>query len=213
MQNVFDAVKQQIDACRADWTKKHLNFREYSDTSPQKRFVTLKIEGDKTKDVAGAANTLEVVLAGKKVLDDNGRPFWNALLSTNGSSNRKLDAVGREFGALITRDRSKSHLKLFGPEGKYTEVQQAIMKRLSADPSSIHALELSDEDFRWACRGGFAEMTTLLGSDVAVFDVVSNPKRIRITGSAEQYQQAAEMIKRRGSYMEESTSSGRSTRD
>ena len=193
---VYDCLRKEVKSHIPTWEEQRLTFREYPDTGGQKRFITLKLEGEVTKNVAAATTVLERILEGKTIQDEHG-PLWESSLITNGLAHRTLKQIEQKYGIIVVRDKSKRQLKYFGPVETYVAVQRSIAKDLKSELVSNHAIELTAEDFAWACRGGFNQISFALGKDVAALDVVSRPRRILISGSRAQYHAAANMLERK----------------
>ena len=191
---IHDYIRHKIEAHVPVWREQHLAYREYPDPGPQRNFVTVKIEGERVKDVAGATNTLEMILAGKTI-DHEGAAFWAPLLANTGPAYQTLKQIEQEHGILLVRDKVKRRVKFFGPDTRFTDVQKLLIGSLQMLPNSTHTLELNDDQFAWTCRGGFKELSLALGGDVVSFDVVSKPKRITVTGSHDQYRRAVDILK------------------
>ncbi|TKA74356.1 hypothetical protein B0A55_05522 [Friedmanniomyces simplex] len=192
---VYCCVQEELDAHPGEWQKAQVAFRTYPDPGPEKRFVTLKVEGEQVKEVANATNTIKGILAGQLV-EAADKPFWVPALATNGPAFHKLKQIQQELGVLIVRNRAKRQLRLFGAPEFCLQAQEQIIKEISAHASSVHAIMLNGKQFGWACRGGFAQISSVLGSDVASFDVVSNPQKIVVPGPERLYRQAVELMER-----------------
>ena len=194
--DIYECIRSEVASHIPAWREQHLTFREYPGVGAQQRFITLKVEGEVTKHVAAATNTLEALISGKTIQDD-GAPFWEQSLATNGPAYRRLKQVEQKYGVIIVRDRSKRQLNYFGPSETYKFVQSLIAKYVKMPASSTHVIELRADEFAWACRGGFNDIASGLGKNLVTFDVVPTPKRIVVSGSYAEYQAALKMVQRK----------------
>ena len=194
--DIYECVRSQVASLVPSWRDQHLTFREYLGVGVQKRFITLKIEGEVTKLVAAATNTLETIVSGK-VLQDDDLPFWEPSLTTNGLAFHKLKQIEKQYEVVVIRDKTKRQLMYFGPIDKFKSVQNLVVTDVKMPVSSTETIGLTADEFAWACRGGFNNIVSSLGKDVVAFDVVSNPKRIIVSGSYMEYQTVQNMVQRR----------------
>ncbi|KUI61889.1 hypothetical protein VP1G_09024 [Cytospora mali] len=77
---------------------------------------------------------------------------------------------------------------------KVNEAQRLLAELIRSGARAETAIELNKEQFKWACQGGFMLISSTVGDGAVTFDVVSNPKRIKVTGSEDQYQTAMKMV-------------------
>ncbi|RAO72435.1 uncharacterized protein BHQ10_008447 [Talaromyces amestolkiae] len=193
---IFSAVQPQIRAASQDWSEKHLNFKIYPCAGPASQYRVLKIEGSVAKDVATAKETMDKILDGVIALS-RGEPLWTHSLSYNGEAFQKLKKIEKDHGVVVIRNRRKGELRLYGPPGRCSNAESAIADMISAESSTNHIINLKPEEFQWACNGGFHTIVCALGENHATFDIVSNPKRILITGSRKEYEAALRTITKR----------------
>lgn len=176
---VYDVLRERLASQTPVWESQHIRFTAYP---PQNGCRVLKLESEDRQQVAQAKATLERIIGGEVARKD-GQDLWSMGLGRNGDEYRKLKkAVEQDHGVVIIRDIRKSQLRLFGPEASCTRAAEAIVAMLQ-DIHDGHAIELSADEFVWACRGGFAALTAHLGNNKAAFDIVSRPTRILISGS------------------------------
>ncbi|KAK4924043.1 hypothetical protein LTR49_008783 [Elasticomyces elasticus] len=190
---VYDCVKNDLEAHAIEWQKAHLAFRTYQDLGPERRFVTIKVEGEQVKEVADASKLIGDIVAGQLIGTD-GVPFWSPALATNGSAFQKLKHIQQELDVFIERNKAKRQLRYFGAPASYPRVQELLAKEVGVDAVSLHTITLDEKQFTWACRGGLARMSAAFGADVVTLDVVSSPKKITLTGTVSLYQQAIDFI-------------------
>jgi hypothetical protein len=106
----------------------------------------------------------------------------------------KLKQIQRDFRVLIIRDKKRSRLRLYGQDKDRQRAQQVLSGTMKADSSTLHFIELGQDTFRKALNGGFQQILSILGHDVATIDIASTPKRIIVTGSSEDYQTAVSIL-------------------
>jgi CCCH-type zinc finger/IBR domain, a half RING-finger domain/Zinc finger C-x8-C-x5-C-x3-H type (and similar) len=182
---VYFASKARIDKESKIWRERHLALHIYPDTL--QRFITLKVEGDDTKEIANARKTLEKILSGI-VLTDGENAVWASALSSNGSAYRKLKSIEKDLHVVIVRDKSKGQLQFHGSSGKIQQAVRQISDMLREESSASYEIDLKPHQFSWAIHGGFKSIEQVLGKNVSVFDVVS--KKITINGTQRQYETA-----------------------
>ncbi|KXT05372.1 hypothetical protein AC578_11071 [Pseudocercospora eumusae] len=190
---IYHAVEQQIAGHIPGWREDHLSFRVYPESAAQLRFVTLKVEGESVKAVAKATNTIDEIITGKLV-EIEGKPCWSSSLASNGALFEDLKRIETTYGVVILRNKQKRHLRYFGPPHLYAAALETIVAQIKSDASTAHIIHLDDCQFVWACRGGFNQVSTVLGVKAATFDITSTPKKIIITGSDEQYRKALAIL-------------------
>lgn len=189
-ERVYKAVQDQIQTERQVWKSQHLLFIPYE---PVRGYRVLKVEGEASKDVARAKNSLEKILAGETVMcGDN--PLWTPSFGINGDAYRRLKDMEQKLGVVIVRDKRQSRLHLYGPPEKCGEAWKLLADLAKEDSSNRHAIQLDEQEFVWACHGGFKAVSAALGEGVVAFDIISSPKRILVTGSDEQYKLALRMV-------------------
>lgn len=98
--------------------------------------------------------------------------------------------------------KAKKELLYYGPPTTYETVRGVILGLSVAAAKSKFTYQLSKSEFAWACQGGFDQIASALGDDVAFFKTDRNPKSIIINGSKEQYQQARSMLVTQGKTLE-----------
>ncbi|TEY35476.1 hypothetical protein BOTCAL_0590g00090 [Botryotinia calthae] len=191
--SIFNAVQGRIRTASQVWDEQHLKFKIYPSAGPKQQYRVLKIEGEASKDVAAAKETLNKILDGITVMNGD-KPLWTSSLIGNGIVFQKLKEIQQDHGVIIVRDKRKQEIKLYGPEENCKEVESIITSIVGTESDNTHLIELKPEDFRWACNGGFRMITTALGENIATFDFVSRPRRILIAGTKREYETALKMI-------------------
>lgn len=196
--SIFNAVQNRIRTASQIWNEQHLKFKIYPSAGLKQQYRVLKIEGEISKDVAAAKETLNKILDGVTVMSDN-KPLWTPSLISNGIIFQKLKQIQQEHGIIILRDKRKQELKLYGSEEKCKEVQLIITDIVNAESHTAYIIELNPEGLRWACNGGFRMIAITLGETIATFDIVSTPKRILIGGTEKEYETALRLINKKES--------------
>lgn len=125
-------------------------------------------------------------------------PVWSTAFSGNGEAHEKLKGLQQKRSVVVVRNQTKRRLQFFGPPDKYQQVQRDIIELVKEESTKSHYIPLDPDTLSWACQGGFKQITNTLGDDVASLDILSNPKRIIITGSEKQYQTALAVAQGRG---------------
>jgi hypothetical protein len=191
LDRIFKAVQTAIDAKSPSWLAKHVLFTPY-EPSKANRYRVLRLEGEDKEAVAAAKQTLEGILSGQ-VATKNDNVIWTPAFTVSGSVFQKLKDLEQALGIVILRDKRLSRLHLFGPVEKCKEAQVHLAKMAKEDSSTLNAIILNDEQFTWACLGGFKAMANILGEKVT-FDIISKPKRLLVTGSDKDYRTALDMV-------------------
>lgn len=202
---IYSAVESQITANIRQWKTQHIHFTAYEQSQPPKWYRTLKIEGEDSKSIAQAKNTIAAILAGV-VAKDGSSTIWHSSLRGNGENFTKLMQVQQQTGVVIIRDKAKSQLRLYGPSKECDEVQTTISEILKSQLSKDVAIELNEERFLWARLGGFKKLEAELGPDSVSLDIISTPKRIIISGAACKYDLALSIINRKSAQTSTSNS-------
>jgi len=188
---IYESVQKQLDAQRALCDERRVKFKVFANTVGE-RFVSLRIEREQAEHVKAATDAVEVVLSGL-VVEESGVPLWNPAFA-DGATHPCLRRVQREQHIVLIRDKSKRHLRFLGPPEKYEAVCKALAAYFRDSLNKPLTIQLTNEQFVWACRGGFTSVVSALGQDTTSFDIASNPKRLVITGTHEQYQRALDIV-------------------
>ena len=194
--NIFSAVQSRIRTASQTWKSLHLNFKVYPTAGLGQQYRVLKIEGQVTKDVASAKETMDRILDGITVMS-HGKALWVPSLNNNGIAFKKLKKIQQDHGVQIIRNKRKAELKLYGPPEKCSAIESVIADMISAESSTVHVINLKSEEFQWACAGGFKMIATALKESNATFDVVSTPKRILIDGTEIEHETALRIVRKR----------------
>lgn len=187
---IYEAVRATIERERQVWKAQHLLFIQYE---PVRGYTVLKLEGEDSKNVAQAKNSLEKILAGDIVMHEE-KMLWAPSFGVNGDAYRRLRDVERSLGVVVVRNVRQSRLHLYGPQEKHKEAHKLLVDLAKQCSSTGHVIYLDKQKFAWACHGGFKAISAFLGDGVVTFDIISTPKRILVTGSDEDYNLALRMV-------------------
>ncbi|KAI0114097.1 hypothetical protein GGR51DRAFT_505481 [Nemania sp. FL0031] len=149
--------------------------------------IILSIDNWSSEEVAKCANAIEEIVAGDLIEGKDGRPFWVPQLATNGSASKLLKDIQQRHGVLLLPIRSKREVRSFGPVSKKKAVQKDVVQSLTEDVERRHTIDLDDIGFSWLCTTGLDLFKTVLGDNIVSLNVTSNPKKLIITGSDEEY--------------------------
>ena len=189
LDRIYRAVEAQVVARNGVWLAKHVFFTAYE---PSRANRVLRLEGEDSSHVAEAKQALEKILAGKLAMVED-HILWAPSFGVNGDVYQRLKAMELTLGIVILRDKRRSRLHLFGPPEKCAEAQSLLAALAKEDSSTTSSIPLDDETFLWACLGGFKKLGEVLGKNV-VFDIISTPKRILVTGSDMDYKLAVDIV-------------------
>jgi hypothetical protein len=184
---IYSFVKNHLETLAKGWREQHLLHTSY----PGDRFTTLKIEGPEAKHVAKAAEDVETLLRGR-VIAIQGEPLRSPFLVSNAPVLKELES---KFGVLLVQDKHKKTISYHGSDHNFEEVQAVLVEKAQNGSILSRVIELDTPSFQWACRGGYHAIKTALGEDQVTFDIVSNPKRLIVSGSLETYRLAQDLVK------------------
>jgi IBR domain, a half RING-finger domain len=188
---IADAVQSEIELQnQAVWKAQHLVYIAYAPAQTQ-GYKVLKIEGEVSKEVGQAKNTLEKILEGEIVMHEE-KILWAPCFGTKYHS--MIQTIETTLGVVVARNKRLRRLHLYGPREKRDRARMQLIDLAKEDASAERAIHLDPKQFSWACRGGFRAICHALGDGIATFDVISAPKRIVITGSDEDFKLALSMV-------------------
>jgi hypothetical protein len=187
---IYGHVKPEIDSCLQVWRRQHVNFHVYQADS----LYTLKVEGENTKDLAGAATQMELILAGKRLNNADQSPLWSPSLAFNNLAQRHLRTVERDHNIAIVCHKTMMTLHYFGPDAKFKQVRVSITEKLDQFRESS-SLDINQTELMWALRGGLRQIASKFGNDVVSLDLASMPKKIVVIGSDKVYQQVVTIVR------------------
>ncbi|WEW57081.1 hypothetical protein PRK78_002541 [Emydomyces testavorans] len=194
---------------KPEWQAKGVRFQFYRNSDRLEIFTTLKIEADTPKAAAEANSAIQKITSGIIARTSDGTHLWCTSFKSNSSSYLKVKSLEKELGIQIVRDKRNQQLRFLGSPTSCKTAIAKIQHIMDADSSvQAHEIMLEPQNLQWACNGGFRNIATTLGDNIASFDIVSNPKRIVIRGSQEQYDLAMAVMQ--GKYVVKPTKVSRS---
>lgn len=119
---------------------------------------------------------------------------WAPSFAANGRVYQRLKQLERDLSIVVVRDKRRSQLRLLGPPLRRADARAAIIELAKADSSAIFNIELDPQQLSRAFRGGFRAVAAAIGHDKVTFDIVSNPKCIRVSGSEADFILAQEIL-------------------
>ena len=191
---IYDTVQVKIEAFSKNWAEEYIYVTAYRNTDLSAKFTVLRIEGESFGAVYRAKVSLEQILEGNIAMYGK-MPLWSQSLSSNGPAFQKLKQIQRDVGVIINRNKRLSQLHIYGSVEKRIEAERRLLSFITNESLASHTIELSPNEFSWALNGGFRSVIAALGEDKATFDVVSKPKKIRVTGSQNEYDTAVALVK------------------
>ncbi|TGO31201.1 hypothetical protein BPAE_0001g00960 [Botrytis paeoniae] len=191
---IYLAVQSQVEEEKKSLIEQPITIRAYPSTDASKKFTTLKIEGEPGENFANAKNKLEKVLIGTVALA-GGKPVWNDYFMQP-IGLMKIKRVANDYNVVIDRDRARQQLRLYGSPRDIDSAQHTLHKIITSEVEG-YAIRLTSSDFSWVASGGFDQIVSVLGKDVASIDILSNPKKILLAGSPKNYHTAMAVLKSR----------------
>ncbi|CAI6092824.1 unnamed protein product [Clonostachys chloroleuca] len=190
LNHVYQAVEQRIKEQRQAWMDSKVFLRVYP---PSAAFTCLKLEGQDAKQVASVKQELDVMLAGC-VVEHNGQAVWREAWGKMKNITSILKPIEQAFDVFICRDTLRRQLRVYGAPKSCTEAAKRLAELTHADNEFRFEIPLDSKGFRWTCQGGHNELSSALDPKPVTLDVVSNPKRIIIHGSQEDYEKALTLL-------------------
>ncbi|CZT24271.1 uncharacterized protein RCC_09990 [Ramularia collo-cygni] len=194
-EKIFDALREEIHAAVTANSRDHnLKVNVFPDTSPENRFVTVRMQGEDKEKLASLTGTLEAMLSGR-VMEVSSDIFDT--LAWNKTAARQLEEIQSVNQVYIhNNNKTRKELVFFGPPAKYESVQQAVVDLTAA--KGRFAYQLSPDEFDWLLSGGFSEIVSVLDDIAHINNALPSPKSLVINGTAKQYQQARTIMESLG---------------
>ncbi|KAI1207863.1 uncharacterized protein F4807DRAFT_433543 [Annulohypoxylon truncatum] len=193
-ENIYVAVESQLMANLKGWKASHLQFTAYGNSDPPKWYRVLKIEGEGDTEVANAKNTITDILSGM-IAKKGSSILWHPALCRDGPLFKRLESLGQKIGVVITRNKVKSQLRLYGSRSKCETGQADIARLLNDEHSELFNLDLDPLEFGWVLRGGLVTLENEIGPEKVNFDITSTPKHVVIVGTVGDYDKAIRVLK------------------
>ncbi|KAI1269055.1 hypothetical protein F5Y18DRAFT_439621 [Xylariaceae sp. FL1019] len=147
----------------------------------------LSIDSTSSSEIAECADAIETMVAGDVVLDKNGRPFWVSGLGINRAAHKLLAETQLSHDVLLLPNKTKREVRFFGETSKLAMVTADLIRRLTSVFSKSHIVHLDDNGFTKLFKTGFDILEALHGDKILSIDVTSNPKKLMVSGTDEQY--------------------------
>jgi hypothetical protein len=187
--NVYHFVRDRLDADVQRWQAQRISCHVHT----AETFTTITVEGEEAKSVAEAAEKVESILKGKTIMHE-GQPFWSTTLTSEKKSKHVLMEVGSNFNVLLVREQHRRIVLYYGPTEYFEAVQSSVIDKLQKQSLATHVWELNEDAFQWACKGGHHEIKAALGEGQVNFDIVSEPKRIVVSGTVDGCQRVQDLL-------------------
>lgn len=188
---IYLSVQSQIEANKKSWFEHRIIIGAYPSTDVAQKFTSLKIEGEPGENFVNAKNKLENILAGT-VASFGGKLIWNEyFMQPVGLS--KIKQIEKDCGVVIDRDRRREQLRIYGSSSDIESAQYTLHNIVTSQVEG-YAIKLTRTDFLWVSNGGFEEIVSALGKDVASIDLLSTPKKLLLAGGPENYHKAMAIL-------------------
>ncbi|KAF7958785.1 hypothetical protein EAE96_002318 [Botrytis aclada] len=188
---IYSVVQSQVEEEKKSLIGQRITIRVYPSTDVAKKFTTLKIEGEPGESFFAVKNKLETILIGTVALAGD-KPMWNDhFMQPIGLM--KIKRVAEDYNVVIDRDRTRKQLRIYGSPRDIGSAQNTLHKIFTSEVEG-YAIKLTPDDFSWVADGGFDEIVSVLGKDVASIDILSNPKKILLAGNPKNYHTAMTIL-------------------
>ncbi|KAF7906400.1 hypothetical protein EAF00_000679 [Botryotinia globosa] len=191
---IYSAVQSQVEDEKKALIGQRITIRAYPSTDAAMKFTTLKIDGEPGENFANAKNKLEKILIGTVALVGC-KPVWNDYFMQP-IGLMKIKRVANDYNVVIDRDRARQQLRLHGLPIDIDSAQHTLHRIVTSEVEG-YAIKLTPSDFSWVVGGGFDQIVSALGKDVASIDILSNPKKILLAGNPKNYHIAMKVLKSR----------------
>ncbi|KAG4031463.1 hypothetical protein MFRU_009g02370 [Monilinia fructicola] len=188
---VYLILQSQIEAYRKIWVEQRIFLGLYHSTDLAQRFISLKIEGDYGDDFKHAKEDLEKLLSGIVAMAGD-KPIWNDHFMQPAGLN-KIKQIEKDFEVIIDRDRVGQRLRLYGL-ARATEKAQYTLDSMVKSGLVGYSIALNTQNYLWLSIGGFRQIVSALGKDVASIDTLSTPRRLLIEGGPDEYNTAMAIL-------------------
>ncbi|KAF2459725.1 hypothetical protein BDY21DRAFT_316292 [Lineolata rhizophorae] len=188
--NIYDAVQPVIEQENSTWSGERIKLHTYRNVDATQKYTVLTLGGPAANEVAKAKDKLANILTGHIAVDaDDDTPIWGGFFNSRKAHN-DLKFVENDFGVVIVIDKRKSRLRLYGSAQNCKDATIRLREIANAD-FSIRYIVLDVFKYWWAAHGGFQRIVAAVGEGVAAMDTISTPKRIIISGSAQDFETAS----------------------
>ncbi|TRX93422.1 hypothetical protein FHL15_005697 [Xylaria flabelliformis] len=157
-------------------------------------YPVLSLNSQSSEELAKCANAIEEIVAGDVIVGKDGNPFWAPQLACNGAGSKVLKEIQQRHGVLLLPNRSKREVRYFGDSWTQLVVQEDVVRSLTEDQEIRHAIDIDNDGFVWLCKVGLSLLKDVVGDKVVSLNVTTDPKKLIITGSDEEYCQVLALL-------------------
>ncbi|KAK4609011.1 ATP-dependent RNA helicase DEAH12, chloroplastic [Fulvia fulva] len=188
---IYDSVEDQLANLVADCEDNKVMYKVSFD--PRRRFATIRLESVSSSNVVAATKTVKAITDGILMEDDDG-PIWKPSLRHESHTSAAVQRLADIWGVRILCHQAKRNIRYYGPPEHFRYIKQAVYGLLRAGTATSRSLPLDDSQFKWTCQQGLAQIRTRLGADNVSLDIISRPKKLKVTGSETTFQWAAGLL-------------------
>ncbi|XDG05341.1 hypothetical protein ABKA04_004956 [Annulohypoxylon sp. FPYF3050] len=192
-ENIYEAVRTQLNENLPSWKASNLRFRALENSDPPRWYRVLKIEGWTANAVAEAMNTIANITSGM-VAREGSSMLWHPEFCRNGPLSKRLELLGAKNDVVIVRDKAKSQIRLYGPQTGCKKVQADVVKLLKDMQTQHFYINLDATELDWVLRGGWEAIEDEIGPEKVNLEITTDPERLTIFGTAEDYYAACRVI-------------------
>ncbi|KAM3498450.1 hypothetical protein MY10362_008235 [Beauveria mimosiformis] len=188
--HIFTAASQDIEALYGDWKEDWVYTTISKERTP---FRHIKFEGQIHDKVVKAQAAFETVTAGELLLCKDGKPLWSASLATKAWAYHEMRKIEHNLGVLVLCDKQRHTLRLLGHRAMFGLAREHITKLCNEDPRKEFPIPIDHHDgdaLRWLLAGGYQDLGRTVGLDKVALDVASQPRRLIISGTVHDLQNA-----------------------
>ncbi|GAP85473.2 putative ariadne RING finger [Rosellinia necatrix] len=178
---VYHHVRQRLQDCFNNLDSSRIN------VISRETGMVLSLDNWSSTEVVKCANTIEDIVAGDVIEGKDSKPFWVPQLERNGSASKPLKEIQQRHGVLLLPNRSKREVRYFGSSAKRTAVQEDMVRSLTEEVARRYTIDIDDHGFSWLCKTGLDLLKDVVGAKLVSIDVTSNPRKLVIIGSDEEY--------------------------
>ncbi|KAI1307824.1 hypothetical protein F5Y03DRAFT_351986 [Xylaria venustula] len=157
--------------------------------------VVLSLDGGNSEVVAERASAIEEIVAGDVIKRGDGTPFWVPQLESNGSTSKLMREIQERHGVLLLPNRSKREIRCFGDLSKQAAVQEDVVRSLTEEAGRHHTVDIDSTFLAWLVQTGLDMVKDAVGEEIVSLDVTSNPKKLTVRGSDEEYSQVLALLR------------------
>ncbi|KAL3293088.1 Zinc finger C6HC-type [Colletotrichum asianum] len=162
----------------------------------------LSLESDNLDALETKRQALDDLFAGKVISysADTDSPVWSPYFDDKAFRNRILDQIAKDCGVAFHCLPVSKEIKLYGPPENIEKANEALFLSFENNFTTVHPIDLNENAFNWAIRGGFKALCEALGQDAVRYKSVWPPSQINIAGSVSSYELALDIISQRSTF-------------